>query len=180
MSTALLHTGGKSKKATLSKKKLLPYWLLAPGIIWLLIFFLVPIYQLISTSTQTQGFGIGTYVQTYRFANFIDAITSSRAQLFRSFEYAFLATAFALVISYPLAYAVAFKSGRWKNTLLVLIVAPFFCSFLLRTVAWEQILGEQGLVIKVLRFLHVLGAQGHLTATPVSYTHLTLPTKRIV
>ena len=99
MSTALLHTGTHEKKAVLTKKKLLPYWLLAPGIIWLIIFFLVPIYQLISTSTQTQGYGIGTYVQTYRFANFIDAITSSKAQLFRSFEYAFLATLFALIIS---------------------------------------------------------------------------------
>ena len=97
MSTALLHATAHEKKPLITKKKLLPYWLLAPGIIWLVIFFLVPIYQLISTSTQTQGFGIGTYVQTYRFANFIDAITSSKAQLIRSFEYAFLATVFALV-----------------------------------------------------------------------------------
>ena len=103
MSTALLHATAHEKKPLITKKKLLPYWLLAPGIIWLVIFFLVPIYQLISTSTQTQGFGIGTYVQTYRFANFIDAITSSKAQLIRSFEYAFLATVFALIISYPLA-----------------------------------------------------------------------------
>ena len=136
MSTALLQTVSHETKPLITKKKLLPYWLLTPGIIWLVLFFLVPIYQLISTSTQTQGLGIGTYVQTYRFANFIDAITSARPQLIRSFEYAFLATVFALIISYPLAYAVAFKSGRWKNTLLVLIVAPFFCSFLLRTVAW--------------------------------------------
>ena len=134
--------------------------------VWLAIFFLAPIFKLVSTSTQTQGVNIGEYVQSYRFANFIDAFTSAAPQYFRSFIYAGLATLFALMIAYPLAYAIAFKSGKWKNTLLVLVVAPFFTSFLLRTIAWEQILGEQGLVIKTLRLLHILGPTGHLTATP--------------
>ncbi len=70
-----------------------------------------------------------------------------------------------LAVSYPLAYAIAFKSGRWKNVLLVLIVAPFFTSFLLRTIAWKQILGEEGPVIKVLRTLHIISPQTSLTAT---------------
>ncbi|MCX6455898.1 MAG: ABC transporter permease [Actinobacteria bacterium] len=153
-------------KARLNRKRLWPYILLAPGLIWLMAFFVTPIYQLLTTSTQTPGANIGDYIQTYRFANFIDAIVGARAQFLRSFEYAFIATALGLLISYPLAYAIAFKSGRWKNTLLVLVVAPFFTSFLLRTVAWQQILGEQGLVIKVLRGVHLLGATGHLTATP--------------
>ncbi len=153
-------------KARLNRKRLWPYILLAPGLIWLIAFFVTPIYQLLTTSTQTPGVNIGDYIQTYRFANFIDAIVGARAQFLRSFEYAFIATALGLLISYPLAYAIAFKSGRWKNTLLVLVVAPFFTSFLLRTVAWQQILGEQGLVIKVLRGVHLLGATGHLTATP--------------
>ncbi len=152
--------------ATNRKKKLWPYILLAPGMVWLVIFFIAPIVKLVSTSTQTQGVNIGEYVQSYRFANFIDAFTGAAPQFFRSFLYAGLATAFALMISYPLAYAIAFKSGKWKNTLLVLVVAPFFTSFLLRTIAWEQILGEQGLVLKTLRFLHILGPTGHLTATP--------------
>ena len=152
--------------ARLNRKRLWPYILLAPGLIWLMAFFVTPIYQLLTTSTQTPGANIGDYIQTYRFANFIDAIVGARAQFLRSFEYAFIATALGLLISYPLAYAIAFKSGRWKNTLLVLVVAPFFTSFLLRTVAWQQILGEQGLVIKVLRGVHLLGATGHLTATP--------------
>ena len=153
-------------KARLNRKRLWPYILLAPGLIWLMAFFVTPIYQLLTTSTQTPGANIGDYIQTYRFANFIDAIVGARAQFLRSFEYAFIATALGLLISYPLAYAIAFKSGRWKNTLLVLVVAPFFTSFLLRTVAWQQILGDQGLVIKVLRGVHLLGATGHLTATP--------------
>ena len=51
----------------------------------------------------------------------------------------------ALLICYPLAYAIAFKAGRWRNLLLVLVVAPFFTSFLLRTLAWKQILADDGL-----------------------------------
>ena len=84
MTTSLLQASSHRSKSLIRSKKLFPYWLLAPGIVWLFIFFLVPIYQLISTSTQTQGYGIGSYVQTYRFSNFIDAISSARAQLFRS------------------------------------------------------------------------------------------------
>jgi spermidine/putrescine transport system permease protein len=104
-------------------------------------------------------------VQTYRFANFIDAITTAGPQFFRSFFYASIATLIALAISYPLAYAIAFKSGKWKNIFLVLVVAPFFVSFLLRTIAWTQILGEQGLVVRILRGMHLISPNAHLTAS---------------
>jgi spermidine/putrescine transport system permease protein len=133
--------------------------------LWLTQFFIVPLYKLFLTSTETPSGGIGEFVQTYRWANFFDAISASKMQFIRSFEYAFIATALALIISYPLAYAIAFKSGKWKNVLLVLVVAPFFTSFLLRTIAWTQILGEQGFVIKFLRTLHIIGPTTHLTAS---------------
>ena len=108
---------------------------------------------------------IGSYVQTFRFANYIDAISGARDQFARSIVYALIATLLALAISYPLAYAIAFKSGKWKNLLLVLVVAPFFTSFLLRTIAWKQILGNEGPVVTVLRWLHILSPQSGLTAS---------------
>ena len=132
---------------------------------WLFFFFLLPILTLVSTSTKTPGFGIGEFDQTYRFANYWDAIVNSRAQFLRSFEYAGIATVLALAIAYPLAYAIAFKSGRWKNVLLVLVVAPFFTSFILRTIAWKQILGSSGFVNRALIDLHIIGPQTHLTAS---------------
>jgi len=89
----------------------------------------------------------------------------NREQFTRSFVYATIATVLALAISYPLAYAIAFKSGRWKNVLLVLVVAPFFTSFLLRTVAWKQILGEEGFVVPGLRTLGVISDSTTLTST---------------
>ena len=146
-------------------KSVLPYLLLAPGLIYLTVFFIFPIISLGQMSTKTSNGEIGQYKQSFRFANYVDAFLESKEQFSRSFIYATIATILALAIAYPLAYAIAFKSGRWKNVLLVLIVAPFFTSFLLRTIAWKQILGEEGPVIKVLRGLNIISPQTSLTAT---------------
>jgi len=146
-------------------KSALPYLLLAPGLVYLAVFFIYPIVSLGQMSTKTSSGEIGQYKQSFRFANYVDAFLESKEQFSRSFIYATIATILALAIAYPLAYAIAFKSGRWKNVLLVLIVAPFFTSFLLRTIAWKQILGEEGPVIKVLRGLHIISSQTSLTAT---------------
>ena len=149
------------------KRPSTPYILLIPGMAWLFMFFIYPLINLASTSTQTPAASgeVGAYVQTFRFANYIDAFSGAREQFLRSIFYALIATLLALAISYPLAYAIAFKSGKWKNLLLVLVVAPFFTSFLLRTVAWKQILGNEGPVVAVLKFLHILGPHGGLTAS---------------
>lgn len=150
----------------LSKVKL-PYLLLLPGFLFLFTFFILPIVNLAQTSTQTPiaGGDTGEYEQTLRFANYIDAFVENREQFARSFIFAICATLLALAIAYPLAYAIAFKSGRFKNILLVLIIAPFFTSFLLRTVAWKQILGEEGFVVPPLRTLGIIGETTTLTST---------------
>jgi len=144
-----------------------PYLLLFPGFAFLFTFFILPIVNLAQTSTQTPvgGGDTGQYEQTFAFSNYINAFLDNKEQFARSFIYATIATILALVISYPLAYAIAFKSGRWKNVLLVLVVAPFFTSFLLRTVAWKQILGEEGFVVPGLRTLGIIGENTTLTST---------------
>jgi spermidine/putrescine transport system permease protein len=146
-------------------KSTLPYLLLLPGLLWLVLFFIVPIFSLGQMSTKVAGADTGEFVQGYRFANYIDAFSASQEQFFRSFFYGILATLIALAIAYPLAYAIAFKSGKWKNVLLVLVVAPFFVSFLLRTIAWKQILGEEGPVVSVLRGLHLISPQTSITSS---------------
>lgn len=147
-----------------SRRRGTPYLLLLPGIAWLALFFVVPIVTLLSTSTQTRPSGaeIGVYRQTFRLANYTDALSEYAVVFGRSFLYAFIATVAALAISYPLAYAIAFKAGRWRNVLLVLVVAPFFVSFLLRTIAWKQILADEAWVADALRFLNVIGPQTHI------------------
>ena len=147
-----------------------PYLLLLPGFAFLFTFFILPIINLAQTSTQTPiaGGDTGEYEQTLAFSNYIQAFIDNKEQFGRSFLYATLATLFALAISYPLAYAIAFKSGKYKNILLVLVIAPFFTSFLLRTVAWKQILGEEGFVVPGLRALSIIGEQTTLTSTSVA------------
>ena len=147
-----------------------PYLLLLPGFAFLFTFFILPIINLAQTSTQTPiaGGDTGEYEQSLAFSNYIQAFVENKEQFGRSFLYATLATVFALAIAYPLAYAIAFKSGKFKNILLVLVVAPFFTSFLLRTVAWKQILGEEGFVVPGLRALSIIGENTTLTSTSVA------------
>ena len=144
-----------------------PYLLLLPGFAFLFTFFILPIINLAQTSTQTRipGGDTGQNEQTLRFANYFDAFIENREQFTRSFVYALLATLLALAISYPLAYAIAFKSGKYKNVLLVLVIAPFFTSFLLRTIAWKQILGEEGFVVPTLRTFGIISDSTTLTST---------------
>ena len=144
-----------------------PYLLLLPGMGFIFVFFLLPIINLANTSTQTPigGGDTGENEQTWRFANYIDAFIENREQFGRSFLYASIATVLALLIAYPLAYAIAFKGGKYKNFMLVLVIAPFFTSFLLRTIAWKQILGEQGFVVQPLRSLGVIAESTTLTSS---------------
>jgi spermidine/putrescine transport system permease protein len=146
---------------------LTPYLLLAPGLIWLAIFFLVPLGFLGYQALQSGSFDFG-YSFDWAWGNFGDAIRDYREQLLRSVKYAALATALALLVSYPLAYWIAFRAGRWKSFFLLLVIAPFFVTYLIRTLAWQSILADQGLVVDILRTLHVLEDDGRLLATPTA------------
>jgi spermidine/putrescine transport system permease protein len=168
---AIAHVGGSEKThAPKKRNRRTAYLLLAPGLLWLVIFFVYPLINLAETSTKTPAptFETGEFVQTFRFMNFIDAFTNNQEQFYRSFVYAFLATLLALAIAYPLAYAIAFRAGAWRNVMLLLVVAPFFTSFLLRTLAWKQILGAEGPVVSTLQFLRILPADATITATAFS------------
>jgi spermidine/putrescine transport system permease protein len=134
--------------------------------LWLAVFFLVPMVYLGKTSLEQGLFPIFTF--KWAWGNFHDAISLYHTQFVRSFEYAGLATVIALVASYPLAYWIAFRGGRWKNLFLLLVIAPFFVTYLIRTLAWETILADDGVVANTLRHLHLLGANGRLLATSIA------------
>jgi spermidine/putrescine transport system permease protein len=143
---------------------LTPYLLLAPGVAWLAVFFVVPLGFLGYQSLQSGNIDFG-YAFTWAWGNYWHALRDYRAQFIRSIEYAGIATLLALLISYPVAYWIAFRGGRWKNLLLLFIVAPFFVTYLIRTLAWETILSDNGFVVNTLQGLHVLGPGGRLLAT---------------
>jgi spermidine/putrescine transport system permease protein len=143
--------------------------LLVPGMLWLAVFFLFPTVQLVFTSLYDPSGSYETgYAMTWHFGNYADAVRDNFTLFVRSFMYAGIATVICLSLGYPLAYAIAFKAGRWKNFMLVLVIAPFFTSFLLRTLSWRTILSDQGPVTSFLQTIAVLPDDGRLLATPVA------------
>ena len=130
---------------------------------------MVPFYSLVATSLyDPDGSVLTGYDMTWAFSNYTDALQAYWRPLLRSLVYGGVATLICLVLGYVLAYAIAFKSGRWKNLMLVLVIAPFFTSFLVRTLSWKLLLSDDGFVVNTLQFLHILGADQRLLATPVA------------
>ncbi|MEU8823077.1 ABC transporter permease [Streptomyces sp. NPDC048636] len=146
------------------RKKLVPYWLLLPGILWLVIFFAAPLVYQASTSIQTGSLEEGFKV-TWHFQTYWDALTEYYPHFLRSVMYAATATVLCLVLGYPLAYFIAFRAGRWRNLVMILVIAPFFTSFLIRTLAWKTILSDSGPVVGVLNSLHILDITSQLGLT---------------
>lgn len=133
------------------------YLLLFPGMAWLAVFFAIPFVTLFLTSLQKPIPGKpGKYTSGLQFSNYADALVEYWPQFLRSFVYAGIATLLALVIAYPLAYFIAFRAGRWRGLMLVLVIAPSFASFLLRTYAWKTILADEGVITSTLNSLHLL------------------------
>ena len=143
---------------------LTPYLLLAPGVAWLAVFFAVPMGFLAYQSLQAGTFEFG-YSFSWAWINYWDAIDRYHEQLIRSFLYAGLATLIALVVSYPLVYWIASRGGRWKNLFLLAIIAPFFVTYLIRTLAWQTILADNGVVLDTMRTLGLVGDDFRFLAT---------------
>lgn len=144
--------------------RFVPYWLLLPGLLWLLVFFALPMIYQASTSVQTGSLEDGFKV-TWHFATYWDVFSEYWPQFLRSIAYAAAATALCLLLGYPLAYLIAFRAGRWRNVVLILVIAPFFTSFLIRTLAWKTILADDGIVVDTLNALHLLDVTSALGIT---------------
>ncbi len=148
------------------RRGLAGYLLLLPGGAWLALFFLVPTVTLIATSLYDPTGSIEAgYQMTWHWQNYVDALRDYQDQIIRSFTYALIATVACVLLGYPLAYAIAFKAGRWKYVMLVAVIAPFFTSFLVRTLSWQYILGDNEAVVGFLRTINVLAPDGRLMNT---------------
>jgi spermidine/putrescine transport system permease protein len=145
-------------------KGIFPFLLLLPGLLWLIVFFALPLYYQAKVSLYS-----GTPFTHFRFgwdwANYPDAISRYHTQFIRSFIYAGVATGLSLLIGYPLAYAIAFRGGRWRNALLLAVILPFFVTYLVRTLAWETILDDSSPLVSFLQTLGIVGKNGHVLAT---------------
>ena len=144
------------------RRRIVPYFLLGPGTIWLVLFFVVPLFYMGKLSLESGT--VGSLEFNWHWANYNDALALYDTQFVRSFIYSGAATLIALLLAYPLAYTIAFKAGRWRNALLLAVVAPFFTTYLIRTLAWETILSDESPVVSVLNTLG-LAPEGHVLAT---------------
>ncbi len=146
------------------RRQLLPWLFLGPGLLWLIVFFAIPLLNQANVSLQSGDPETG-YAFDWAFSTYSDAIRDYDTQFIRSIGYSATATVLCLVIGFPLAYFTAFKAGRFKNLILLLIILPFFTSYVLRTVAWQLILSDNGWVVERLRDVGLLGADGRLLAS---------------
>lgn len=151
------------------RRGLAGYLLLTPGTLWLALFFLVPTVTLVATSLYDPAGSLELgYQMTGHVQNYPEAFADYWPQIQRSILYALMATVACIVLGYPLAYAIAFKAGRYKTILLVAVIAPFFTSFLVRTLAWQYLLGDNEFIVSFLRWLPFTGADLRLINTPFS------------
>lgn len=149
---------------TKRRQRLVPYGLLGPGLLWLAVFFVVPMYFMgiisLESGNLTEGFEL-----TWEFSNFSDSLSSFDKQFIRSFIYAGAATVLCLLIAYPLAYAIAFRGGRYKNALLLIVIAPFFTTYLIRTIGWQTILADASPIVDFLKTIGVVADGGRVLDT---------------
>lgn len=145
---------------------MVPYGLLSPAGTWLAIFLILPLCLLVYTSLQSGGQLSGGFRFTWDFANYGEQLVEYREQLLRSVLYATIVTIAALVLAYPMTYWIAFYGGRWKASILLLILLPFFVSFVIRTIQWKFLLGDSGLIFGPLKSIGLLPEDFRVLATP--------------
>ncbi len=142
-----------------------PYLLSLPAGFWLVALFLVPLIVMLSLSLQRCNFGTGACVMTWHWGEFWQQLSLYHTQFATSIYFAGAATVIDLVVSFPIAYWIAFHGGAKKNFFLLMLLVPFFVSFVIRTVVWEFILSDQGIVLGNLKHAHLLPQSFHVLAT---------------
>ncbi|MEO7348571.1 MAG: ABC transporter permease [Terrimesophilobacter sp.] len=162
-----------AKEQAPRRKSKIALLLLLPGTLYLALFFLVPLVSLVMTSLQEPvPFGdVGEFQTAFKWQNYVAVVDTYGEHILRSFGYAMAATVLALLFSYPLAYFIGVKARQWpllQNLMLVLVIAPFFISFLLRTIAWKSILSDESFVITGLKALSLMAPDAHFTGTPAA------------
>jgi len=149
------------------RKALVPYLLSLPGGFWLALFFVVPMATMFSISLQEGSLEAG-FRFTGHWQSYTEALAKYDTQLYRSLIYGTIVTVATLVISYPMAYWIAFRGGRNKNLFLLLILLPFFTPFIIRTLSWKFILADEGIFLGALKDWGILADSYQVLATPTA------------
>jgi spermidine/putrescine transport system permease protein len=149
-----------------ARRRLVPYYLLSPGALFLLLFFLIPLGLMLYTSLESGGLLSGGFRFSWAFDNYTNVLGQYQVQFVRSIVYSIIVTIAALLLAYPMTYWIAFYGGKWKSSLLLLILVPFFVSFVIRTIQWKFILGDHGPILGPLKDIGLLPQGFRVLATP--------------
>jgi spermidine/putrescine transport system permease protein len=167
--SAAAPAAAEPRRGSLSlRRRLVPYGLSSPASAYLFVFFILPLGLMIYTSLQSGGLLSGGFTFTWAFDNYTDVLGQYQRQFVRSLEYSAIVTIVALLLAYPMTYWIAFYGGRWKSSLLLLILMPFFVSFVIRTIQWKFILGDSGPVLGLLKGIGLLPDDFRVLATPLA------------
>jgi putrescine transport system permease protein len=138
----------------------------APGVVWLIVLFVTPFYAVLAVAMGRLDPIFATAEPVWNplewdpssFAEVLGELTSGQLGVIfaRTLAYVLAASALALAIGYPVAYYIARHAGRWRITLLLLIIAPFWINYLMRMMAWVNLLERNGYVNRVLGVLLLL------------------------
>ena len=152
------------------RSKWAPYAMCLPALAYLFVFFVIPLWTLFKTSlsVNTGSVFLPTLTFNWHWSNYTTALSRYQSEVERAFVYAGIATLIALLMSYPLAYFIAFRAGRLKNFMLGLVILPFFVTFLVRTLAWKTILADDGWVVSIMNTLHLTPSGGRVLSTPLA------------
>ena len=139
--------------------------LLSPGLLWLLLFFAIPLAVLLAYSVLHRGTygGVSAGFTLEHYRRFADPLYLAIAA--RTLWIALATTGVCLLLGYPVAYAIA-RAGRWRNLLLFLVILPFWTSFLVRTYAMIVLLRSGGVINSLLMGAGLTGAPLDLLYTP--------------
>lgn len=143
---------------------LAPYLLSLPSWVYLIVFFIIPLASMLGIAMAV-GDPLSGYTMSDNFQEFVTGFTNYEDAFARSFWYGSASTVITLAVAYPVAYWIAFYGGRHKSTYLFLIMLPFFVSFVIRVLAWEFILSDQGFLLGPLKSIGLLPQNFHVLST---------------
>ncbi len=161
-------TRPRRRRSYAARRRTTPYWLALPAGVWLLIFLVIPMIILAYTSLQSGGAFSGRFYFDWNFSNYTSGVTQYQHQLIRSVMFSVIVTIVCLLLAYPMTYWIAFYGGRWKSSILLLILLPFFVSFVIRTIQWKFVLGDNGLIFGPLKHAGLLPQDFRVLARPIA------------
>lgn len=142
--------------------------LLAIPLVWLIGFFAVPLlYSLVlSVSVGSVASGFTSPPDVFTWDNYVRVLTQNSGNIRNSLSIGGLATLLAFLIATPLAYGIVYHGGRYRSLMLALVLLPFLTSYMIRIISWQRILGSEGPVVSLLRFLGLVDPSFSIVGTP--------------